>query len=111
MGGRCTCVFSCSHKMKVLLICLLLFVSQIAANEKWEAYKVTHLTLLLNYLNLIINYVQRKHGKKYNEQQDAIRRAHFEKTDALIEVHNVNFQRSLVTYKMEHNLFSDMVRP
>ena len=105
------CLKLLTDTMKVLLICLLLFVSQIAANQKWEAYKVTHLTLLLNYLNLIITCVQRKHGKKYNEQQNVIRRALFEKTDVLIKAHNANFQKGLVTYDMEHNEFSDMVRP
>ncbi len=51
-----------------------------------------------------------KHSKKYSEQQDAVRLVHFEKTNAQVEAHNAKFQKGLVTYKMEHNVFNYMVR-
>ena len=43
------CLKLLTDTMKVLLICLLLFVSQIAANQKWEAYKVIVKLFKLNY--------------------------------------------------------------
>lgn len=64
---------------------LVAAATTVLANEDWENYK-------------------NNHGKSYEPGEEAIRAAHFLKTDAVIKAHN----KGNAPFKMEHNKFSDM---